>query len=142
MNMEPLVRAIKSTFGCLFNSREGMGGGAGKKPTAGALMAWEGQILSWSESYDLLLETFNILWTPHPSGNSYKTVGKGIKKRKVLMTDKEQNFSDLKQIFNRICKEPSIKPRVYKEGSYDKKQTKRKGDAEAVRNGTILLFSN
>jgi hypothetical protein len=69
--MEPLVRAIKSTFGGLFNSREGMGGGAGKKPTAGALMAWEGQILSWSESYDLLLETFNILWTLRLQPNLY-----------------------------------------------------------------------
>jgi len=99
-------------------------------------MAWQGQNLNWSKSYDLLMETHNILWTPHPNGNSYKTVGKGINKRKVLMTDNEQKFSDLKQMFNRICKEPSVKPRVYKEGSYDKKETKRKGDSEAVKNGT------
>jgi hypothetical protein len=75
--LQPLVKAIKTTFGGLFNTRDGKGGGAGKKPTAGALMAWEGKFLNWGESYDLLLATHSKIWAPHRGGNSCKTVGKG-----------------------------------------------------------------
>jgi hypothetical protein len=69
--------AVKSTFEGLFNSRDGKGGGAGKKPTAGAIMAWAGKRLNWAESFDLLLETHLKIWSPHRGGNSFKTVGKG-----------------------------------------------------------------
>jgi hypothetical protein len=75
--LQPLVMAVKSTFGGLFNSRDGKGGGAGKKPLAGAIMAWAGKRLNWAESFDLLLETHLKIWSPHRGGNSSKTVGKG-----------------------------------------------------------------
>ena len=104
INMEPLVLAFKATFGGLFNSRDGMGGGAGKKPTAGALLSWQGAELNYSEAFDLLLETHKMLWTPHAKGNSCKVVGKGALAVKVVMTDDAQCFNDLKQKFNRICR--------------------------------------
>jgi hypothetical protein len=75
--LQPLVMAVKSTFGGLFNSRDGKGGGAGKKPTVGALMVWDGKRLNWAESFDLLMETHLKIWSPHWGGNSFKTVRKG-----------------------------------------------------------------
>ena len=55
------------------------------------------------------------------------------------MTDEEQQFSDLKQLFNKIVpkkKNLDRAPREYAEDAYDKKSRKRQADAEAVKNGT------
>jgi hypothetical protein len=61
-----------------------MGGGAGKKPTAGALLSWQGAEMNYSEAFDLLLQAHKILWTPHIKGNSCKVVGKGALAVKVV----------------------------------------------------------
>jgi hypothetical protein len=59
--------------------------------------------------------------------------------KKVIMTDEEQQFSDLKQLFNKIVKQNSNAdqpPRKYAEDAYKRKSLKRQADAAAVKNGT------
>ena len=55
------------------------------------------------------------------------------------MTDEEQQFSDLKQLFNKIVRKKENldrAPREYAEDAYDKKSRKRQADAAAVKTGT------
>ena len=55
------------------------------------------------------------------------------------MTDEEQQFSDLKQLFTKIVKKnkiPDQAPRKYAEDAYETKSRKRQADAAAVKTGT------
>jgi hypothetical protein len=52
--------------------------------------------------------------------------------KKVIVTDEKQQFSDLKQLFNKIVKQNSNSdqpPRKYAEDAYEKKSLKRQADA-------------
>ncbi len=69
----------------------------------------------------------------------YESLIIGVKMKKVIMTDKEQQFSDLKQLFTKIVKKnkiPDQAPRKYAEDAYEKKSRKRQADAAAVKTGT------
>jgi hypothetical protein len=64
----------------------------------------------------------------------------GVNKKKVRMTDEEQQFSDLKQLFNRVVAKYANRdqpPREYAEDAYEKKNLKRQADAAAVKTGTV-----
>ena len=54
------------------------------------------------------------------------------------MSDKEQQFSDLKQLFTKICKpaQASDLPRIYADDAYAKKSIKRQATAAAIEAGT------
>ena len=58
--------------------------------------------------------------------------------KKVVMSDKEQQFSDLKQLFTKICKpaQASDLPRIYADDAYAKKSIKRQATAAAIEAGT------
>jgi len=137
--MPPFVYAIKDIFGGLFNSEDGKGGGIGNKPTPGASMQWEGKSLDWPSAFRLLTAEHAKIWVLPSGGNACKPVGKGVNKIQVQMSDEEQKFSDLKQMFNRIIRkrnDPNKPSRMFSQESYEKKSSKRHAAAEAVREGT------
>jgi hypothetical protein len=51
------------------------------------------------------------------------------------MSDIEQQFSDLKQLSTKICKQAPVEPRVYADDAYVKKHHKRQADAAAFEAG-------